>query len=1055
MNRDTEQFYRQDFSAEQALLGSLRSSLCAPRQPLVIPDGLKFSFDPAISIIFITLFQSGSGHIRWGSKKETLAASLKQVVQKLTTHKEFHRFTVSDSSRCRILLEIVTEEYPCDSKKLSTIHLHENRLEPGIHGLKFTCGGKLYYYMPTDAIINSLMTVKQVFNFLAKRTGVARKSTSISERTSMMRSRITDYKRIQSFACISYGDKALPLYRGYPVPVGINEEIIRECIIRSTDWILDNMKPNGKFLYYYDPVKDSEVDFQHPKMTNPPYYNILRHSGGTITLLRAYELIGNRAYLAGAHKSIDFFLTILREHEYLGHYACYPYFNRKSKLGGAGIGLVSLIHFYRLSGEDLHRKYIDGLVYHILSRVSNTGELIGYFIHPSFCAGKEIIDPDEETKKELFSFYYPGEALLGLALYLLHIPDIDPELRSLILEKSRKAMDFLIHERPKKYHYLFTPLPADGWLMQAIEEWVKIEGFRDQSYIDFVYNDAQAMIDQMYQENNSPYFDYTGSFYYQYGEHAYPDGARCEGLISAYYLARHLGEVKQAQYFLDYIIKAAKNLQYTYNTPQSCYGHKYPEKSIYSFRFKLTRQWVRVDSVQHAACFYARLLPVISNKTIAESFEEKPVRHEKIDGFTVVEKIATGGFSTVYLVVDTLRDSQQYALKKLHQSAYNLTRIMREINALKIINHYQDTIKCHRARIYRGELYFLFDYAPEGDLRRYVNKNGIFAEKALFNLLRDLLNEILFARENDLLHLDISIFNVISFNNKFSLIDWGLSSIGPVARTTVIKGHRTYLAPEIYYGARTFASEIYSLGATLFYAATGKVIFDIHTKNTPFEQKMFKHLYYKPDFPANIAKKTRYLLLRMLDKNPETRATVDEIKIIISDDFIVPNNTYPHDQEIERFDLSDTFSVYKKMATDGVCHAQWQMGVYCETGEQIPRSFELAFHWFTKAADKGYAAALCSLALLFLEGKGVGRDCARAYSLLENAAHQGHGKSQYYLAMMLENGWGTKKNQEQAKYWYTESAKNSYSKAIKKLDKDGLDLFHLTAATLEFTCSPG
>ena len=147
--------------------------------------------------------------------------------------------------------------------------------------------------------------------------------------------------------------------------------------------------------------------------------------------------------------------------------------------------------------------------------------------------------------------------------------------------------------------------------MQAIEEWVKIEGFTDQSYIDFVYNDSQAMIDHMYKENNSPYFDYVGSFYYQYGEHAYPDGSRCEGLMAAYYLARNRGDVQRAAYFMTYLVKAAKGLLYTYNTPESCYAHKYPEKSINSFRFKLTRQWMRVDSIQHTACFFARLYPQV------------------------------------------------------------------------------------------------------------------------------------------------------------------------------------------------------------------------------------------------------------------------------------------------------------------------------------------------------------------------------------------------------------------------------------------------------------
>lgn len=606
-----ERFFSQNFTAETVLLRNIRRNLVDKAVPVAIPAGLKFQFNPEISQVYITLFQKGVKPIRWGSRKKTLAESLARVTEKLRSKPQFAEFAVADPGLCRILFEVVTAEFPCDPKQTTIIHLNENRLEPGLHGLKFRYGGRLYYYMPTDAVTNSLMTINQVYNHLAKRTGIAKETNRISERVAMMRALSTEHAIITSFACVSYEDRVLPLYRGYPVPVLFSREQLRNCIVASTEWMLNNMRPNGQFLYYYDGLTGSEIDFQHPNMTDPPYYNILRHSGGTITLLRAFELTGEQKFLEGARASIEFFFSVIREHGYQGQYACYPFFNKKSKLGGAGIGLVALLHYYRLSGDPQYRKYIDGLVQHILSRVSETGEMIGYFIHPLFNNSREIIDPDEQTKKELFSFYYPGEALLGLALYLLFIPDIDPHLRDMVLAKSKSALDFLIHVRPKKYHYLFEALPADGWLMQAIEEWVKIEGFQEQAYIDFVFNDAQAMIDHMYQEHDSPYFDYVGSFYYHYGEHAYPDGARCEGLTAACYLARYLGHEQRAVYFMKYLRKAAKNLLYTFNTPESCYAHCNPEKSSNSFRFKLTRQWMRVDSVQHAACFYARLYDVM------------------------------------------------------------------------------------------------------------------------------------------------------------------------------------------------------------------------------------------------------------------------------------------------------------------------------------------------------------------------------------------------------------------------------------------------------------
>jgi len=150
--------------------------------------------------------------------------------------------------------------------------------------------------------------------------------------------------------------------------------------------------------------------------------------------------------------------------------------------------------------------------------------------------------------------------------------------------------------------------------MQAIEEWVKLGGETNKAYTDFVFDDADAMIEHMYNEYNAPYPDYTGAFFYEYGDHAYPDGARCEGLIAAYYLAVNLGNEERAEEYMSALLLAAKCLMQTYNSEDSTYAHKHPEKSIGSFRFKFTRQWVRVDSVQHTACFFARLLPTMEKE---------------------------------------------------------------------------------------------------------------------------------------------------------------------------------------------------------------------------------------------------------------------------------------------------------------------------------------------------------------------------------------------------------------------------------------------------------
>ena len=174
-------------------------------------------------------------------------------------------------------------------------------------------------------------------------------------------------------------------------------------------------------------------------------------------------------------------------------------------------------------------------------------------------------------------------------------------------------MIFLVDVRPIKYDYMFDSLPADAWLMQAIEEWVKVDGLKKDSYIDFVFDDTKAMFDHMYKEENTNKNnkDYIGGFYYNYGDHVYHDASRNEGVVSAYYLAKYLKDDEKAKWIMENMLLSAKGLMQTFHSQKSVYAHIDQQKALHSFRFKLTRQWVRVDSVQHAACFFARLIPML------------------------------------------------------------------------------------------------------------------------------------------------------------------------------------------------------------------------------------------------------------------------------------------------------------------------------------------------------------------------------------------------------------------------------------------------------------
>lgn len=603
-------YFKQNFTPVNKILQRVRKSL---------QDGAQFSikdldltgiidFNRAETLVYITLFQSGQKFIRYGSKRADFETTLNRDVEMLRKNKRFADFDVADEKKCRVMLEFVIDRHQVSPKNLNSERFDGSRFEIGINGLELRKDGVSYYYMPTDAVALSHMGLRSVLETLVKKTPIGKLSNSRSKRIEIL-SKSTDYEYylFRSRAFITYKNECIPLYRGNIRYTEFSYDVLRNQVVKSADWLLANMYDDGRFLYYYDCCEDNYKDHEHPnRPENNLYYNDLRHCGGIIALIRAYELTSDEKYIKAAKKAVDWSISISREHETQWGKGYYAFYNKKSKLGGTGVLLVAMMQYRSFTGDKSYDEYIKGYTRHIMSRVYENGEILGYYIHPQFQGGQPLINMTDEERKATFSFYYPGEALLGLALFANNFLD-DDKLAKEVRKVAQKALDWIVDERPKIYADLFTALPSDAWLMQAIEEWAKDKDFQKQNYINFVFTDAATMVEKTYRHDDSPYIDYEGGYYYEYGDHYFPDGARSEGLVAAYYLAKYLKMDNLAQKLLNACKRVAMCQFHLFNDEINNYSHKNPERSANSIRFKATRQWVRVDSIQHVSCFFARL----------------------------------------------------------------------------------------------------------------------------------------------------------------------------------------------------------------------------------------------------------------------------------------------------------------------------------------------------------------------------------------------------------------------------------------------------------------
>jgi hypothetical protein len=465
----------------------------------------------------------------------------------------------------------------------------ERHFEIGLDGLIFRgADGKTHIFPPGDGYVRSVMSMSQLRAYLA---GVHGEEYL----------RQSEFRRFRSESYLSGQDTWLRLYRGYPLVGALTKGKIEHALDLAVGHIRRTQEENGKFLYYYDAALDTRRDHEHPTRDpdKNPFYNILRHGGGGLTCIYYEKYTHRGESLENIRRAIDYLVAQAREQDYGGRTGAYIYSEKKAKLGGSGIALYLLAEYQLLTGDRSYQEWADKIAWHLVNQITASGEFIYYNIY--------LDQPvSEEENHRYFSFYYPGEAVCGLAKYL-HIAD--DATRQTIYSRLHKALEFLIQVRPQTHADQYTAVPSDSWLMMGIMELWDFAEMRVPLYADFVFSDAGKMIANMYKVTDAPYPDYAGAFYYTYGDYPYADGARCEGLLGAYELALKMGDSEQAQQIGPALRLAAWALMHLVNSENAIYFARNPAIALGSIRFKYTRHWFRIDTIQHVASFYAKLLP--------------------------------------------------------------------------------------------------------------------------------------------------------------------------------------------------------------------------------------------------------------------------------------------------------------------------------------------------------------------------------------------------------------------------------------------------------------
>jgi serine/threonine protein kinase len=201
-------------------------------------------------------------------------------------------------------------------------------------------------------------------------------------------------------------------------------------------------------------------------------------------------------------------------------------------------------------------------------------------------------------------------------------------------------------------------------------------------------------------------------------------------------------------------------------------------------------------------------------------------RGQIIGKYKILSTIGSGGFGTVYLADDTWID-KRVALKVPHKQGVDFGELLREPRLLATLNH-PNIVAILTAEKQENVFFIVMEFVPGETIEAIIARDGALDLPLALDYMCQICNAVDHAHRQGVLHRDLRPSNVlVGESGLVKVADFGTSRFLEIAAhgTTVI-GSPPYMAPEQFHGKAVFASDIYSLGVTMYQMLTGVLPYD-------------------------------------------------------------------------------------------------------------------------------------------------------------------------------------------------------------------------------------
>jgi serine/threonine protein kinase len=250
-----------------------------------------------------------------------------------------------------------------------------------------------------------------------------------------------------------------------------------------------------------------------------------------------------------------------------------------------------------------------------------------------------------------------------------------------------------------------------------------------------------------------------------------------------------------------------------------------------------------------------------------------------IERYDYVRVLGTGTSSAVILV--QCRSTERlFACKVVSRAllveSQQFGRVEQEVRLLPSLHH-PNIVHFEEVLFDPDFIFVIMEYCVHGDLFTHIRTNGLLQEGRARDVFRQIAEAVRYIHGRDIAHRDLKLANILLDHEwNIRLADFGLCHPDCSRRLLSTPcGSLFDAAPEVManrdYDGKM--ADIWSLGICLYTIVTGTLPW----RNCPDEELLDEIQTTEIEIPLCLSPRLQQLLAQMLQREPEKRATIDEV----------------------------------------------------------------------------------------------------------------------------------------------------------------------------------